>query len=64
MDKKQKKAVLEFIQENLEKGFIHKSKSPQASSLFFVPKTDGHLRPVQDYHYINLNTIRNVYPLP
>jgi len=49
MDKKQKKAVLEFIQENLEKGFIRKSKSPQAPSLFFVPKTDGCLHPVQDY---------------
>src|SRR5205807_8708407 len=64
MNEKQKKAVSEFIQENLEKGFIRKSKSPQASSLFFVPKTDGRLRPVQDYRYINRNTIRNVYPFP
>jgi len=52
MDKKQKKAVEEFIEESLAKGFIKDSKSPQTSTLFFVPKTDGHLHPVQDYRYI------------
>jgi len=64
MDEKQKKAVEEFIEESLAKGFIKDSKSPQTSALFFVPKTDGHLCPVQDYQYINRHTIRNAYPLP
>jgi hypothetical protein len=31
----------EFIAENLKKGIIRPSKSPQASTLFFVPKKDG-----------------------
>ena len=64
MDEKQKKAVEEFIEESLAKGFIKDSKSPQTSALFFVPKTDGRLCPVQDYQYINHHTIRNAYPLP
>jgi len=29
-----------------------------------VPKTDGKLRPVQDYRYLNEGTIKNAYPLP
>jgi len=64
MDEKQKKAVEEFVEESLAKGFIRDLKSPQTSALFFVPKTDGRLRPVQDYQYINRHTIRNAYPLP
>jgi len=64
MDEKQKKAVEEFVEESLAKGFIKTSKSSQTSALFFVPKTNGHLRPVQDYRYINRHTIRNAYPLP
>ena len=34
-------ATREFLDENLEKGFIRPSKSPQAATLFFVPKQDG-----------------------
>ena len=33
----------EFITENLEKGYIRPSKSPQASPFFFVKKKDGKL---------------------
>ncbi len=64
MDQKQKATVSEFVKESLDKGFIQRSKSPQASTLFFIAKSDRRLRPVQDYHYINQNTVRNVYPLP
>jgi len=49
MDQKQRKAVEEFVEESFAKGFIQKSKSPQASTLFFVAKKDGHLCSVQDY---------------
>ena len=45
----QDKLMQEFITENEEKGFIRKSDSPQASTLFFIPKKDGKVRPVQDY---------------
>ena len=54
----------EFIDENLAKGFIRPSESPQAASFFFVPKKDGKTRPVQDYQYVNSGTVKNAYPLP
>ena len=58
------KLAEKFVQENLEKGYIHLSKSPQSSPLFFVNKKDGGKRPCQDYRYINEWTIKNAYPLP
>ena len=61
---KEEAAVDAFIDENLKKGFIIPSKSEQASALFFVSKTDESLCPVQDYYYLNQNTIPNAYPLP
>ncbi len=64
LDQKQNEAVRTFIQENLDKGFIRPSYSPQTSVLFFVPKEDGKPCPIQDYHYLNSQTIRNGYPLP
>jgi hypothetical protein len=53
-----------LIKENLEKGYIRESQSPQASPFFFVAKKDGRLRPCQDYQKLNESTIRNAYPLP
>ncbi len=53
-----------FLDENLESGRIHPSKSPFASPFFFVKKKDGTLRPVQDYRKLNEMTIKNRYPLP
>ncbi len=64
LDQKQNEAVQTFIQENLDKGFIRPSHSSQTSTLFFVPKEDGKPCPVQDYHYLNSQTIHNGYPLP
>jgi hypothetical protein len=52
-----------FIDEQLEKGYIHPSKSQYASSFFFIKKKDGKLRPVQDYRKVNTWTVRNQYPL-
>ena len=54
----------EFIDNNLRKGYIWESKSPQASPFFFVSKKDGSLRPCQDYRYLNEGTVKNSYPLP
>ena len=34
------------------------------SLFFFVKKKDGKLCPVQDYHKLNQETIKNKYPLP
>ena len=57
-------AMKEFVKENLDKGFIETSKSPQASGFFFVGKKDGKLRPCQDYRRLNTHTVKNAYPLP
>ena len=40
----------EFLDDNLEKGYIRPSRSPMASPFFFVSKKDSEaLRPCQDY---------------
>ncbi|KXN88715.1 hypothetical protein AN958_06259, partial [Leucoagaricus sp. SymC.cos] len=39
------KVLKEFTDENLKKGYIHKSESPMAFSFFFVGKKDGKLCP-------------------
>ena len=57
-------ALKKFIKEQLERGYIWKSKSPYASAFFFIKKKDGKLRPIQDYQKLNQYTIRNKYPLP
>ncbi len=36
-------AVQTFLNNKLEKGYIHESKSPYASSFFFIKKKDGKL---------------------
>jgi RNase H-like domain found in reverse transcriptase/Reverse transcriptase (RNA-dependent DNA polymerase) len=60
----EEKALEDFLDENLKKGFIHESKSPQAAPLFFVPKKNGKLRLCKDYQYLNKFTIKNAYPIP
>jgi len=40
------------------------SKSPMASSVFFIKKKDGSLHLVQDYWKVNTVTMKNAYPLP
>ena len=57
-------ALKKFIKEQLERGYIRKSKSPYASAFFFIKKKDGKLHPIQDYWKLNQYTIRNKYPLP
>ena len=42
----EQKALLEFTQEQLVKGYIHPSKSPYAAPFFFIKKKDGKLWPV------------------
>jgi hypothetical protein len=54
----------EFIHENLWSRWICPSKSPMASSVFFIKKKDGFLCLIQDYQALNALTIKNQYPLP
>ena len=62
--REEREEVQEFIQEQLRKGYIRPSKSPQTAPVFFVEKKDGKKRMVQDYRYLNKWTIKNNYPLP
>ena len=55
--------VLEFVDEQLTKGYICPSKSEQMSPMFFMPKKDGRKWMVQDYRYLNEHTVWNNYPL-
>ena len=63
LSRKEKEEVCELIQEQLRKGYIRPSKSPQMASVFFVGKKNGKKRMVQDYRYLNEWMIKNNYPL-
>jgi len=56
--------VQEIVKDQLKKGYIRPSRSPQMLLVFFVPSKNGKKRMVQDYQYLNSWTIRNNYPLP
>jgi len=60
----EQKEVEDFVDDQLAKGYICLSISPQTSPVFFVPKKDSKKCMVQDYHYLNEWTIKNNYPLP
>ena len=61
----EQKKLDEFLDDNLQKGYIRPSKSPMASPFFFMSKKDADmLWPCQDYWYLNDGTIKNNYPLP
>jgi len=64
LSREEKEEVREFVKEQLRKGYIRLSKSPQMAPVFFVGKKDGKKRMVQDYRYLNEWTIKNNYPLP
>ena len=62
--REEREEVREFIWEQLRKGYIQPSKSPQTALVFFVGKKDEKKQMVQDYRYFNEWTIKNNYPLP
>ena len=64
MSQTENQGLKDWLKEQLEKGYICPSKSPYASSFFFIKKKDRKLQPVQDYRQLNNFTIRNQYPLP
>ena len=61
--REEREEVREFVKEQLRKGYIRPSKSPQTVLVFFVGKKDGKKQIVQDYRYLNEWTIKNNYPL-
>jgi len=56
--------VRDFVDDQLKKGYIQPTKSPQTSPVFFILKKDGKKWMVQDYRYLNKGTIKNNYLLP
>jgi hypothetical protein len=58
------KAIKDFIDEYLAKGFIHPSQSPAGAPIVFAKKKDGSLQLCIDYHGINKITKKNQYSLP
>ena len=64
LSKEEREEVREFVKEQLWKGYIRPSKSPQTVPVFFVGKKDGKKWMVQDYRYLNEWMIKNNYPLP
>jgi len=62
--REEREEVREFVKEQLRKGYIWLSKSPQTALVFFVRKKDRKKRMVQNYRYLNKWTIKNNYLLP
>lgn len=53
----------EYVENDLEKGFIHASSSPAGSPILFPKKEDSSLRLCVDYCGLNEMTINYQYPL-
>ena len=64
LSKEEREEMQAFMEDQLRKGYIYPSKSPQTLPVHFVAKKDGTQRMVQDYQYINQWTVKNGYPLP
>ena len=58
------KALREWLNENLSKGFIRASSSLAGAPILFVKKSDGSLRLCMDYRRLNAGMIKNRYLLP
>jgi len=63
LSKNEREEVQNFVEDQLRKGYIRLSKSPQMSPVFFVGKKDGSKRMVMDYCNLNDQTVKNNYPL-
>jgi len=60
----EQKVLNEYLEDNLEKGYIVASSSRYRSPTFTVKKKDGTLRIVHDYRRLNEFTVMDVTPLP
>lgn len=58
------KALREYLDKELSKGFIRISRSPAAAPVLFVKKPNGDLRFCIDYRGLNNITVRNRHSLP
>ena len=53
LSREEREEIHKFINEQLRKGYIRPSKSPQMALVFFVEKKNRKKRMVQDYRYLN-----------
>jgi hypothetical protein len=60
----QRLVIVEQAQDMLENGVIRPSNSPYSSPVLLVKKSDGKDRFCVDFRKLNLNTKKDVYPLP
>jgi len=63
LSKNEREEVQNFVEDQLRKGYIRPSKSPQTSPVFFIGKKDGSKRMVIDYCNLNSQTVKNNYLL-
>jgi len=63
LSKDEREKVQNFVEDQLRKGYIRLTKSPQISPVFFIGKKNGKKRIVMDYHNLNSQTVKNNYPL-
>jgi len=63
LSKDEREEVQKFMEDQLRKGYIRPSKSPQMLPVSFVEKKDGSKRMVIDYHNLNNQTVKNNYLL-
>jgi len=63
LSKNEREEVQNFMKDQLRKGYIRPSKSPQTSPVFFVGKKDGSKQIVMDYRNLNDQTVKNNYLL-
>ena len=63
LSKNEREKVQNFVEDQLRKGYIRPSKSPQTSPVFFVSKKDGSKQMVMDYCNLNSQIMKNNYPL-
>ena len=63
LSRNKREEVQKFLENQLRKGYIRLSKSPQILPVFFISKKNGGKRMVMDYHNLNDQTVKNNYPL-
>jgi hypothetical protein len=64
LDEGQLKALREYIETSVKKGWIRSSTSPAGAPIHFVKKKDGGLRLCVDYRGLNAMIIKDRTPLP
>ena len=64
LSQKELEVLRKYLEENLRKGWICKSKSPVGALVLFTPKANRSLQLCVDYWGLNTLMVKNCYPLP